>query len=310
VSRGAAATASTVDPSPSPSGSESSAADSEEIVVYAVGDGALEETVHESLKLAGQIPLPEEGLDLFVYLGDVYPSGTSDDFKVYDRIWGGRGRDLRARTASIIGNHESDERKEGWIPYWSGETSASWPGSRTITQPPYYTVRLGLWKFIALDTTDDLDVGSDQYEFLVKELKEPGYHTIVLGHHPRWSSGEHGDDDSVADAWRAMVENGAIAYISGHEHNSQIQPPRDADGTPVAAGGCVQIVAGAGGAAFYPFESGGGQSTPAWGDDSRYAVLRLTLTAETMHVAFVDGSGETLGSRAIRLDGQGWSDQG
>jgi hypothetical protein len=299
--QGAAVSPSTTDPPPASTDSGSPSATPDEIVVYALGDAALEETVGESLNLAEQIPLPEEGLDLFVYLGDVYPSGTSDDFRVYDRIWGGQGRDLRARTASIVGNHESDERKVGWVPYWSGETSARWPGSMTVTRPPYYTIKLQGWKLIALDTTDDLDMGSDQYEFLEKELKEPGYHTIVFGHHPRWSSGEHGDDDAVDDAWRAMVEDGAVAYVSGHEHNSQIHPPRDAEGTPVHTGGCVQIVAGAGGAAFYPFESGRGQSKPDWGDDSHYAVLRMTLRADAMEIAFVDQEGAALESRIMSL---------
>jgi acid phosphatase type 7 len=268
-------------------------------IVYAVGDSPLPGNETFSAGIARLVPLPSEGLELFLYLGDVYPFGWPADFVHYDSIFGGGGRDLRPRTASVIGNHESGARTRGWLPYWSGRLVTPWPGSRTQTSPPYYTVALGQWKFILLDTNRGLSEGGAQYDFLVRELKEPGYHCIVVGHAPRWSSGLHGDQSDVAPFWKAMCDYGAVAYVSGHEHNSQIQPRRDADGDVVSEGGCVQIVAGAGGAGHYEFGSAPDDAAPQWGDDTHYALLRLTLRDQDFTADFIAEDGTLLHSQTF-----------
>lgn len=207
-----------------------------QLVVYAVGDDTEPGNESVSHRLAGLIPLPSQGLDLFIYLGDVRMTGSPADFQRYDAIWGGGGRDLRTKTASLIGNHETASRETGWVPYWSGKLITPWPGSLTQTSPPYYTITLGAWKFIILDTTTSLASGSPQYNFLVQELKESGYRCIVCGHYPRWSNGLHGDDSDLDAAWKAMCTYGAVAYLSGHDHGSQVQPQRDGNGTVVSSG--------------------------------------------------------------------------
>lgn len=237
-------------------------------VVYAVGDDTFPGSEAVAHRLADLVPLPAQGLELFVYLGDVQTTGSVADFQRYDSTWGGEGHDLRSKTASILGNHETGSRKTGWIPYWSGKLSPDWPGSLTQTDPPYYSVKLGDWKLIMLDTTTSVRTGSPQYDFLVAELKEKGYHTIVCGHHPRWSNGEHGDSSGLDDAWKAMCDYGAVAYLAGHDHGSQVQPPRDRDGNVAQGGDVVQIVSAAGGAPLYPFPTGPGHAAAEWKDDT------------------------------------------
>ena len=268
-------------------------------VVYAVGDSPLPGNETDSSAIASLVPLPADGLEMFLYLGDVYPGGSPADFAHYDSLFGGGGRDLRAKTASVIGNHESVSREKGWVPYWTGTLITPWPGSLTQTDPPYYTVKLGQWKFILLDTNRQVSVGSAQYDFLVKELQEPGYHSIVAGHSPRWSSGLHGNDPSLAAFWKEMCDNGAVAYLSGHDHNSQIQPARDAEGQVVSEGGCIQFVAGAGGGGHYQFHPGTGDATPEWGDDTHYAILRLTLRDQDFTADFIAEDGTLLHSQTF-----------
>jgi len=270
-------------------------------VVYAVGDDTEPGMETVSRHLANLIPLPSQGLELFLYLGDVRPSGSPADFQRYDSIWGGGGRDLRPKTASLIGNHETGSRGVGWIPYWSGKLVTPWPGSLTQTSYPYYTVKLGTWKFIILDTTSSLASGSPQYNFLVRELKEPGYRCIVCGHYPRWSNGLHGDDSDLDAAWKAMCDYGAVAYLSGHDHGSQVQPERNGDGAVVASGGCIQLIAAAGGAPLYPFLSGPGHAAATWRDDTHYAILRLTLRQNDFVADFIGEDGTILHSRTFAL---------
>lgn len=271
----------------------------EEHVVYAVGDSPLPGDEAHSSAIAHLLPLPAEGLELFLYLGDVYPAGSAADFVHYDSLFGGGGRDLRPKTAAVIGNHESVSRVRGWIPYWSGKLVTPWPGSLTQTDPPYYTITLGDWKFILIDTNRGLAVGSAQYDFVVKELRETGYHCIVAGHEPRWSSGLHGDSDAMDAFWKEMCADGALAYVSGHEHNSQVQPQRDAKGNVVSQGGCVQIVAGAGGGGLYRFGSGSRDATPEWGDDTHFALLRLTLRDQNFVADFIAEDGTLLHSQTF-----------
>ena len=295
----AATVTTTTLPGVSPTNSSPSSAGGH--VVYAVGDDTFPGNEAVSRRLADLIPLPAQGLELFVYLGDVQLTGSVADFQRYDNIWGGGGHDLRSKTASILGNHETASRKVGWIPYWSGKLFPNWPGSLTQTDPPYYTVKLGDWKLIMLDTNTSVLAGSPQYAFLVAELKEQGYHTIVCGHHPRWSNGMHGDDSDLDDAWKAMCDYGAVAYLSGHDHGSQVQPPRDRDGTAVQTGGVVQIVAAAGGAPLYRFPSGSGHASATWKEDTHYGIVRLTLRAGAFQADFIADDGTTIHSQQFSL---------
>jgi hypothetical protein len=268
-------------------------------VVYALGDDTQPGKEAVSKRLASLIPLPSQGLELFLYLGDVRLSGSQDDFARYDATWGSGGRDLRAKTAAILGNHETGTQNSGWIPYWNGQLVRPWPGSLTQTDPPYYAVKVGDWKFIMLDTTQSVAKGSVQYAFLVRELQEPGYHSIVCGHYPRWSNGEHGDNAAMDDAWKAMCDYGAMAYLSGHDHGSQVQPPRDRSGKAVKTGGCVQLISAAGGASLYSFVSGSGHAAAQWRDNTHYALLRLTLTDQHFTTDFIAEDGTVLYSQTF-----------
>ncbi len=270
-------------------------------VVYAVGDDTYPGAEAVSRQLANLVPLPAQGLELFVYLGDVQLTGSVADFQRYDSIWGGTGHDLRPKTASIIGNHETSTRSGGWIPYWSGKLFPQWPGSLTQTDPPYYAVTLGDWKLIMLDTNTSVRAGSPQYNFLLKELQQKGYHTIVCGHHPRWSNGGHGDDSSLDDAWKAMCDYGAVAYLAGHDHSSQVQPARDRTGDVVQKGGVVQIIAAAGGAPLYAFASGPGHAAAVWKDNTHYCIVRLTLRAADFQADFIAADGTNLHSQQFTL---------
>jgi hypothetical protein len=267
--------------------------------VYAVGDDTQPGNEAVSKRLADLIPLPSDGLELFLYLGDVRTSGSLEDFARYDAAYGGAGHDLRIKTASLIGNHETGSREQGWIPYWNGSLVKPWPGSLTQTDPTYYTVKLGDWKFIILDTNLPLDEKSAQYAFLVAELKGPGYHLVVCGHDPRWSNGLHGNDGSLDVAWKAMCDYGALAYVSAHDHGSQIQPRRDRDGKVVKSGGCVQLVAGAGGAPLYSFMSLPGHAGAEWKDNDHFAIMRLTLDQTGFTVDFIAQDGTLLHSETF-----------
>ena len=56
--------------------------------------------------------------DRFFYLGDVYDTGTAEEFeRNYDPLYG----DLAGRTDPVIGNHEYPNVESGYYPYWQGK---------------------------------------------------------------------------------------------------------------------------------------------------------------------------------------------
>ncbi len=68
-------------------------------IVYAVGDAA--DGGGDATALASYIE--KQDLDRFFYLGDVYETGTAEEFeRNYDPLYG----DLADRTDPVIGNHE------------------------------------------------------------------------------------------------------------------------------------------------------------------------------------------------------------
>jgi hypothetical protein len=71
-------------------------------------------------------------------------------------------------------------------------------------------------------------------------------------HHPRWSSGEHGNDPSVAEFWTTLHDAGVDVVLSGHDHDYERFAPMKADGTADAEGVRLFVV-GTGGRSLDPF---------------------------------------------------------
>ena len=79
--------------------------------IWAVGDGA--DGSPESYAVARMIARSDP--DRFLYLGDVYPTGTAADFATrYEPTYGR----LASITAPTVGNHEAANREVGYDPYW------------------------------------------------------------------------------------------------------------------------------------------------------------------------------------------------
>jgi hypothetical protein len=239
--------------------------------VWAVGDGA--DGSDESVAVARMIARSEP--DRFLYLGDVYPRGTAADFA--ERYEPSYGR-LAAITAPTIGNHEDDNRRVGYDPYWRSVHGR--------TPPSYYAFRVAGWKIISLDSQIDYDPGSPQIDWLERKLRGPGNCRIAFWHRPRFNAGtNHEDgDSSIASFWDAL-QGEARLVINGHEHNMQRQAPTQ---------GIVQLISGAGGDKQYGLD----RSYPGlrFGANSAPGALRLRLTPRRARFAFVALGGRVLDS--------------
>ena len=46
----------------------------------------------------------------------------------------------------------------------------------------------------------------------------PNACTLAYWHHPRFSSGQHGDSTLMQDIWKALYDANADVVLSGHDH--------------------------------------------------------------------------------------------
>jgi hypothetical protein len=116
--------------------------------VWAVGDGGV--TGPEDDAVAARIE--QEGLDHLLYLGDVYETGTRDEFATNYGSSFGR---FKSVTFPTPGNHEWGKRAEGYDPYWGSRARAPDGGH-------HYSVELGDWHAVSLNSEDPDSIPSQQ----------------------------------------------------------------------------------------------------------------------------------------------------
>ena len=220
-------------------------------------------------------------------LGDIaYEHGTDDEFaRCYDPAWG----PFKARTRPAPGNHEYvTPGAGGYFRYFGARAG---PASRG-----YYSYNLGAWHVVALNSNcgpaGGCTAGSPQERWLRADLRRSRPKcTLAYWHHPRFSSGLHGDDATVAPLWQALYDARAELVLSGHDHDYERFRPQDANGVLDPIRGIRQIVVGTGGRSLYPIV---GARPNSWIRDFRtYGVLRLTLAPGRYSFRFVPVLGGT-----------------
>jgi hypothetical protein len=220
-------------------------------------------------------------------LGDLqYHKGTLEEFLgSYDHSWGNH----LDRTWPVLGNHEMLDQARGYREYFATlDLRADMVGS--VTQG-WYALRLGSWLVIGLNSncaSGICDAGSEQVEFLRAILTlDKGPCTLALMHHPRWSSGRHGDDERVDPLWQVLAEFGVDVVLSGHDHHYERFAPRTAEGS--FGPGPVQYVVGTGGAPLLPAQPSRLGATSVL---DRHGIVELTLEDSGWSGRFrsIDGS--------------------
>ena len=192
--------------------------------------------------------------DRFLYLGDVYETGTAAEFR---RWYHPRLGSLARITDPTIGNHEWDNRFVGYYRYWAGRKGRK--------QPPWSRTRVAGWEILNLNSQAPHGTGSPQIRWLENALTGPGDCRIAFWHRPRYSEGAYGGAPDLNPFWNRLAGHARIV-VSGHDHNLQRHSPQR---------GLTQFVVGAGGRGRYKLH--GGESTMVWGTDRFDGALRMVL---------------------------------
>jgi Calcineurin-like phosphoesterase len=219
-------------------------------VVWAAGDVATPGPAAD--KVAALVRRGEP--DRFLYLGDVYERGTAREFRLWYHT---RFGSLARITEPTIGNHEWDNRFEGYYRYWAGQKRRKYP--------PWSKTRIAGWEILNLNSQAPHGSKSPQVRWLESTLTGPGDCRIAFWHRPRYSEGAYGGAPDLNPFWNRLSGHARVV-LSGHDHNLQRHRPQK---------GLTQYVIGAGGRGRYQLH--GGQSTMVWGRDDINGALRMVL---------------------------------
>lgn len=209
--------------------------------------------------------------DAVLLLGDnQYENGTLAKYQAsYDPTWGR----LKAITYPIPGNHEYlTAGAAGYYSYFGAAAGDPAKG--------YYSFDLGGWHLVALNSNcaavGGCGPGSPQEQWLAADLAaHPGVCTLAYWHHPRFSSGPHGNDATVQTFWTDLYDAGADLILNGHDHVYERFSQQDPAGAADPARGLRQITMGAGGKNLTSFPLVRANSRVR--NASAFGVLKLTL---------------------------------
>jgi predicted MPP superfamily phosphohydrolase len=193
----------------------------EPITIVAVGDIACSSSQRESKQYPCkdiEVAKLAESLkpNILMLLGDIqYQSHSVKDFNEnFGKYW--NINSIAEKVLPIPGNHEYDGDVENtYFTIWNGYTS---------NKGYYYKEINNEWSLIALNTNDNCevvscDIDSEQYSWFESKLKSSNECSIVMTHHPRYSSGIHGSNDSVNDLFELMINYNVEMLLSGHDHH-------------------------------------------------------------------------------------------
>jgi hypothetical protein len=190
-----------------------------------------------------------------------------------------------------VGNHEYITNATGYEEYFG---RSSTPDGTT-----YYSFELGTWHLIALDSNCwavPCGPGSPQYEWLKSDLQAAtsrgdGICQVAYFHHPRFSSGLHGDNRFVSPLWRLLYTYGVDVVLNGHDHSYERFAPMTPLGEADRKAGVREFIVGTGGAEHYPIRDVQPHSQRRNGDT--FGLLELTLHPDAYDWRFVPMKGAT-----------------
>lgn len=200
-------------------------------------------------------------------LGDLtYPIGVAQEYNdCYEPTWGR----FKERTYPAPGNHEYYTPEA--IGYYGYFGEAAGPGRRG-----YYSVEIGSWHVVSLNSNLKPAQRQAQLDWLKKDLEQyKGRCTLAFWHHPLYSSGGHGNNAWMADAWKLLMDHGADLVLSGHDHDYERFAPQDEKGNRDEGRGMREFVVGTGGAHLTPMRFRKPNSETS--GNSAHGVLKLTL---------------------------------
>lgn len=249
------------------------------LVRFAVlGDAGTREAMQA--KVAAQIEAADargRPFDALLITGDlVYEEGDSDltDASVIRPY---AATFTRAEIIAALGNHDIESDEGGDI-------------MRRLGRPgPVYVQDVGPVRVITLDSNR---VTTAQTEWLKRVLDQPrpaSTWVIVVMHHPAFSSGEHGSEEDVRQAWVPVFAREDVDIVlAGHDHDYERTKPQN---------GVTYIVSGGGGAELRDVGRSSFTATSA----KKHHFVDLTVFADRIEGRAIDDNGSVIDTFVVPL---------
>jgi hypothetical protein len=188
------------------------------------GDGGTGKDKQQQVATAMAEACAQHGCDAALVLGDlIYPSGVRS---VEDRKFDSHFEEPYTVLGAFPfwmapGNHDHRGSIEAQVAYARSGRSERW----RMPAAHYAVDGLPPWLHIySLDTDPihDESAASVQAEQARAALcGKPGWR-LLMGHHPIYSNGSHGDDEAVGRYLRGVIRDCAVhAYFAGHDHHQE-----------------------------------------------------------------------------------------
>jgi tartrate-resistant acid phosphatase type 5 len=137
---------------------------------------------------------------------------------------------------------------------------------------------------------------ADQLAWLTAELEKPltTPFLVVMGHHPIFSNGPHGDQKILIRDWEPLLrKHRAHMYIAGHDHDMQ---HLEFEGHPTSF-----VLSGGGGADLYKLKIEAAQRGPM--AERVYGFSELVATPELLTLRHMDEDGKLIHAFTKKPDG-------
>jgi tartrate-resistant acid phosphatase type 5 len=137
---------------------------------------------------------------------------------------------------------------------------------------------------------------AEQLAWFAAELEKPRTtpFLIVMGHHPIFSNGPHGDHKILIRDWEPLLRKHKVhLYLAGHDHDMQ---HLEFDGHPTSF-----VLSGGGGADLYKLKIDAAQRGPM--AQRVYGFSELVVTPEVLTLRHLDESGRLIHAFTKKLDG-------
>jgi calcineurin-like phosphoesterase family protein len=249
-------------------------------VFVGAGDIANCESLEGARATSALLDVP--GSTVFTLGDHVYPAASPKGFRdCYGPTWGR----YKARTRPAIGNHDlAKDLGRSYFDYF-GELAG--PKGRG-----FYSFDLAAWHVVSLNSAGAVGPHSPQMKWLRDDLAaHPAACVLAYWHIPKFSSGGHGSDPTMDEAWHVLYQAGADVVLNGHAHDYERFAPQSDKGRPDPSRGIREFVVGTGGGEPDRF------GRPAPNSEVRETgitgVLKLTLKPGAYTWEFLGTDGET-----------------
>ena len=224
-------------------------------------------------------------------LGDnTYPVGLPIEFNnCYDATWGR----FKERTYPSPGNH--DYYTPAAIGYYGYFGALAGPERRG-----YYSVEIGQWHVVSLNSNLKDDEQKKQMAWLKADLAQHKTRcTLAYWHHPVYSSGGHGNNAVMKEAWKILYEAGTEVVLVSHDHDYERFAPLNSAGKQDEERGIREFVVGTGGAKTTPLALRKPNSDVS--DNSSNGVLKMVLKETGYEWEFLPVAGDSFSDRGAAL---------